>query len=461
MSDALLNARYIAIRTAEAKGLTDRLLQASRDRTPGVRQLLVPLLYRYWHNNRSDGWNLVQNIAQGAVRFPGLVDRHAIEILGELSMPILNQSRGQADDLARLAEIWQSLFARMLGSPIARTARVLGRDFVLRRAARPLSDVLKRQPSYQPVNYQELAASLERPPQFRDAWRRALDCLERPEHRPDAIEQTLMQTDLPFDLYLMLAGERALICHGAQHPADVLAMLERLFHAGCPWFRHSILYVLFHVFSHQTEVQDDWLDRYDLLAIEFFQSDSWRLTTAAAKYAMPGHTANADVVAARHRPGRPPRVVPFLLRHAIEAGDQGAVNALFAAIDGVAFYHGDGALALALIETAYVLDRDRTFEDRVITALASVRVLDQPRVDAILDQRRVFGRITQADVAGKAPSIVEEDLLTLVDGFIIHMMITSDGFRARFCDLFRRALVARNADECLLQVLEWIRDQLA
>jgi len=34
-SQALLNARYVAIRTAEAKGLTDRLLEAARDRTPG------------------------------------------------------------------------------------------------------------------------------------------------------------------------------------------------------------------------------------------------------------------------------------------------------------------------------------------------------------------------------------------------------------------------------------------
>ena len=55
-SSALLNARYIAIRTAEAKGLTDRLLQATHDRTPGMRRLLVPLLYRYWYANREAGW---------------------------------------------------------------------------------------------------------------------------------------------------------------------------------------------------------------------------------------------------------------------------------------------------------------------------------------------------------------------------------------------------------------------
>ncbi|MGH7051165.1 MAG: hypothetical protein ACREE5_11045, partial [Acetobacteraceae bacterium] len=58
-SAALLNARYIAIRTAEAKGLTDRLLEAAHDKTPGVRTLVAPLLYRFWHRNRSEGWKLV------------------------------------------------------------------------------------------------------------------------------------------------------------------------------------------------------------------------------------------------------------------------------------------------------------------------------------------------------------------------------------------------------------------
>jgi hypothetical protein len=40
-SPTLLNARYVAIRTAEARNMTDRLLQAARDRTPGVRRLLA------------------------------------------------------------------------------------------------------------------------------------------------------------------------------------------------------------------------------------------------------------------------------------------------------------------------------------------------------------------------------------------------------------------------------------
>ena len=459
-SAALLNARYIAIRTAEAKGLTDRLMEATRDRTPGIRRLLVPLLYRYWYGDRAKGWELIERMARNAVRFPGLVDRNAVEILGELSMPILYRSRQEPGDFDRLLAIWRTLFSRILGSPLAMMARLFGRNFVLRRVANSFAGVMQRQPIYQPVNYQELATTFALPDEARVAWRQSLECLERPDLRPDAIEAILMNSARPFDLYLMLSCERALICHGARtDPAFVLDLSERVFRDGCSWFRHSALYVLYHVFNQRAEVEDDWLERYEALAEQFFTSGSWRLVTAAGRYEMPGHVANPDVVAARHRPGRPPRVVPALLRRAVDAGNQEEIDALFAAIDGVAFYHGNGELALSLIETAQDLG-GASVAQRVVTALASVRVLDQPLVDSVLDQRRMFPRITVADVAGAQPSIVEEDLLTLVDGFVIHMIVTSDQARAHLCDLFRRALVARGATECLLQLLEWVRDQL-
>jgi hypothetical protein len=457
---ALRNARYIAIRTAEAKGLTDRLLEATRDRTPGIRRLLVPLLYRYWYANRDKGWELIERIAGRAVRFPGLVDRSAVEILGEISMPILHISREEPEALARLLAIWRTLFARILGSPLAMMARLLGRNFVLRRIANSFAGVMQQQPDYQPVNHQELVATFALPDEARVAWRRALECLEQPAGRPDAIEAILMQTDRPFDLYLMLVCERALICHGARtDPAYILDMAERIFHDGCRWFRHSLLYVLYHAFDHRTDIEDGWLERYEALALEFFVSGSWRLVTGAGRYAMPGHVANPDVVAARRRPGRAPRVVPALLQRAIAAGDEAEIAALFAAIDGVGFYHAEGELALALIEKAQELGGS-SVEHRVVTALAGVRVLDQPLIDAVLDQRRMFPRITLSEVAEAEPTIVEEDLLTLVDGFVIHMMISSDEAREQLCLLFRRALGARGATECLLQLLEWTRDRL-
>ncbi|MGH7158449.1 MAG: hypothetical protein ACREFS_00010 [Acetobacteraceae bacterium] len=460
-SAALLNARYIAIRTAEAKGLTDRLLEAAHDKTPGVRTLVAPLLYRFWHRNRSEGWKLVRRIAEGAVRFPGLIDRDALQLLGEISMPILTEVRHQPEELARLAAIWQGAMARLFASPLARTVRILGRRFVLRKAANVLADVLKRQPKYQPVNYQEMEITFARPASFRAAWEQALACLEHPETAPAPIAAILGKADLPFDLYLMMISERALIYYGARaNPADALDLLEGLFHRGVPWFRQSILYTLFHVLSFHEHLEDGILERYDALSFEFFRTGCWRLKTVAGSYETGNQAANADVIAWRHRGGRAPKVIPALMDEAIAKDSKEEIAALFSAIDGVAFYHGNGDLALRMIERAHQQGGVKV-EQHVIASLATIRLLDQPQVDAFLERHGIFAGTTPEEIAAAEPSVREEDLVTLLDGFIVHMMLTSDAFRAEVSGAFRRAIAAKSVPEFLVQILEWVRDGLA
>lgn len=460
-SAALLNARYVAIRTAEAKGLTDRLLDAARDRTPGVRRLLIPILYRFWHRDREHGWALIEAMADRMVRFPGRLDMETVEIMGALSMPILNACRREPEQLDRLAAIWRTHLGRLFDSPLARTLGLIGRfNLVVRRGASVVADLMKRQPVYQPVNYAELQTTFARDDDFRLAWHEALDCLEHPELAPGPLERILTRSDLPFDVYLMLVCERALIYYAAvTNPADGFELLERLFHQGRPWFRHSVLYALFYVLSFLPTVPDSWIERYDTMAEDFFRSGSWRLQTASGRYVMATHVANADVAAARHRPGRPPRVVTALMRRAIEAGDEEQVAALFAAIDGVAFYHNNGELALSMLEGAQQLGGEAV-EQRLIASLASVRLLDQPLVDASLEQRRAFADISPERVAATEPSITEEDLLTLIDGYIIHIMLTSDSLRGLICSTFRRGMQAHSLEEFLTQVLQLVRDEL-
>ena len=77
------------------------------------------------------------------------------------------------------------------------------------------------------------------------------------------------------------------------------------------------------------------------------------------------------------------------MREAIAAGDAAQVEALYDTIDGVAFYHANGALALTMLEAAALAGCEQV-EQRLIASLASVRLLDQPLVDASLDQRRIF-----------------------------------------------------------------------
>jgi hypothetical protein len=320
---------------------------------------------------------------------------------------------------------------------------------------------MKHQPPYQPINYLELERTFARPDVDRIAWGEALDCLKHPDLGPLRITDILSCTDLSFDLYLMMVCERALICHGARFdPTGTSEMLEHLFYHGCAWFRHSVLYCLFHIVKYLPEVEDSMLERFDALAFDFFRSGNWRLSTDCGQYMLAGNVANADVVAAHHRPGRVPRVVPTLLREAIEANNSEQIAALFTAIDGVAVYHNNGTLALTMLEDA-IDAGGATIIPRVIVSLANVRMLNQPAVDKFIERHNAFAGIDATRIAAAEPSFGEEDLVTLMDGFIVHTILTSDDFHTRICGAFERAASVHDVREFFAQILVWIRDDLA
>ena len=422
--------------------------------------MLAPLLFRYWYRNRNEGSALLQRIADETIRFPGIPDQDRVIILGEVSMPILNEVRHDSDEMAKLAAIWRSEMARLFGSPLARIARAVGWNWALKKVAGWVGEVLRHQPPFQPVSYQELEIAFARPASHRIAWQATLACLERPDLPPRAIADVLGRADQPFDIYLMIVCERALICRGATVDPSGLGFVEHLFHHGCRWFRHSILYSLFHIVRYLPHVEDSVLDRFDAMSEEFFTSNSWRLSTDVGHYMLAANVANADVVAAQHRPGRAPRVMPGLLRQAIQANDVEQITALFAAIDGIAVYHNNAQLALTLIEQALDFG-GASLLPRAMTCLASVRLWNQPAVDKYIEQHAAFAGIDPSDIAAAAPSIAEEDLLTLMDGFIIHMLLTSEAFHSGICGAFRRACSAADAQELLVQILVWVRDELA
>ncbi len=277
-----------------------------------------------------------------------------------------------------------------------------------------MAEVLRNKQKFQPDSYQELEIAFARPASHRIAWQDTLACFEHPDIPPHAIADVLSRADQPFDVYLMMVCERALICRGATiDPGGTLDLLEHLFHHGCRWFRHSILYSLFHIVRYLPHVEDSVLDRFDAMAEEFFTSNSWRLSTDVGHYMLSGNVANADVVSAHHRPDRAPRVMPRLLRQAIQANDVEQITALFAAIDGVAVYHNNAQLALTLIEQALDFG-GASLLPRAMICLASVRLFNQPAVDKYIEQHAAFAGIDPSDIAAAAPSIAEEDLLTLM-----------------------------------------------
>ncbi len=455
-SEALRNARYIAVRTAEARGLTDRLLQAARDRTQGVRPLTVPILYRFWHREREKGWDLLTRIGEDMIRFPGVPDAFATETFAAVSLAILNRCRDDPEQLQRLAMIWRGQVERVFGSPLA---RVVGHGFVLRRLAKPVTAILQRQPAFQPLNFRELRVTFARPDDFRQAWHVGLVCLEQPERGLDPVADILNRKALPFDLYLMLLCERTLIYHGVvRDPPGTFALLDRVFAEGCPWFRQSVLYVLFHMLANLPAVADHWVDRYVAIAEEFFASNSWKMSTAAvAEYNFAGHLGWPEIVAERHRPGTAPRLLPGLMERAVAAGDEEQKESLFGAVNAIAFAYGQAPLALKLLERIVEIGGDAV-EEQVLKSLATVRLQDQPLVDAFLEEHRNLARL-RPHVDTVEPAIREEDMPSLLDGLTVQLILNSDYFRGRVCEAFRRAAEARSVAQFLVQILEWLREE--
>lgn len=455
-SPSTFSAHYIAIRTAEARGLHERLLQATRDKIPAIRRLLVPILFRAWHRDHEQGWQLLARIGGEMLGFVGRPNEPAVEIFVELSLAIANNCRGDRPLLDRLAAIWKAQLDRLFAAPLA---RILGQGRVVGLLARVFRKTLERQPTYQPFNYRELEVTTAQPVALRDMWRLARACFEQPETGLGAIAEILGRGDLPFDLHLMLLCERTLVYHGVKvDPAGTFGLLDRLFRDGSPWFRQSVLYVLFHQLGNLPVVEDAWLDRYAAMTREFFVTDNWSMRTTVAEYRFGSHLAWPELVIDRWAPGTGPRIMPALLEAAVKADDAERIAGIFNAIDIVAFSHGRAPLALKILDRSLVIG-GTALEDRVLASLATVRLQDQPLVDAFIDEHRELTRL-RARLETAEPNVRAEDMPTLLDGLTVQLILNSDYFRAQVCAAFARAAEAESAPQLLGQLINWLRDEL-
>jgi hypothetical protein len=455
-SSSAFSAHYIAIRTAEARGLNERLLQATRDEMPAIRRLLVPILFRAWHRDHEQGWQLLARIGDDMLGFAGRPHERAVEIFVELSLAIANNCRGDRPLLDRLAAIWKAQLERLFATPLA---KILGQGRVVGLLARVFRKTLERQPTYQPFNYQELEITTARPVEFREMWRAARACFEQPESGLGAVAEILGRSDLPFDLHLMLLCERALVYHGVKvDPAGTFTLLNRLFRDGSPWFRQSVLYVLFHQLGNLTAVEDVWLDRYAAMTREFFISDSWSMRTTVAEYKFGSHLAWPELVIDRWAPGTGPRIMPSLLEAAVKSGDAERIAGIFSAIDIVAFSHGRALLALKILDRSLAIG-GAALEERVLASLATVRLQDQPLVDAFIDEHRELARL-RPRLETAEPNVRAEDMPTLLDGLTVQLILSSDYFRGQVCAAFQRAAEAKSAPQLLGQLINWLRVEL-
>jgi hypothetical protein len=271
--------------------------------------------------------------------------------------------------------------------------------------------------------------------------------------------EILGRTDLPFDLHLMLVSERVFVYHGVKiDPPGTFALLDHLFTNGCPWFRQSVLYILFHQLSNLPKVETSWPDRYASIAEEF-SAAGWRLQTTVTQYNFGQHFAWPELVFDRWAPGSAPRLIPSLLERALSAGDADQIEGLFKAIDLIAFSHRRASLALSVLDRSLAIG-GAALEERVLASLATVRLQDQGLVDAFIDEHRELSRL-RPRLEAAVPAIHEEDMPTLLDGLMIQLILNSDYFRVQVCAAFQRASEAQSATGILVQLIQWMRDELS
>jgi hypothetical protein len=442
--------RRTAIRVCEARGFDDRLLQLAKDKTPAVRVVLAAMIYRHWARQREKGWHLIDGLARDLFGFLSLPNGAVLEVLGHASLAILNNHRDEAEEMTRLRSVWRSVARRTMNGPVV---RAVGRSWTLNLMLRPLTELMKRQPAYQPLNTREMSVSFARDDAFRRNWRIALDCLARPQDGIEPLVGVLTNPQLPFDVYLMLVSERALICRTPHDPEGIFDTIEQLFREGCPWFQQSALYALFHILQVSPAVDDDKLRRYGIMTEDFFIATGATMATSVATYSFSPHLAWPEIVVQTQRPGDGPWLIPRLLERALSAGEEDKVERVFKAIDLIGFAYGRVTLALSLVEKARAIG-GIAIEARLVETLANIRFQDEALVDEFLE-RPDFLRLKPL-VKAASPTIRGEDIPTWIDGFVVQSLLGSPDFHRDVCAAFRRALDARSTAECLRQILIWV-----
>jgi hypothetical protein len=415
-----------------------------------VRVVLAAMIYRHWVRQRERGWRLIDGLARDLFGFLSLPNGAVLEVLGHASLAILNNHREEADEMARLRSVWRSISRRAMRGPVV---RAVGRNWTLNLMLGPLTELMKRQPAYQPFNTREMSVSFARDDAFRRNWRIAIDCLARPQDGIEPLVEILTKADLPFDVFLMLVAERALICQAPHDPEGIFDTIEHLFRKGRPWFQQSALYALFHILQILPSIDDDKLRRYGIMTEDFFIATGATMTTTVATYSFSPHLAWPEIVVQTQRPGDGPWLIPRLLERALAAGENDKVERVFKAIDLIGFAYARGTLALSLVEKARTIG-GAAIEGRLVETLANIRFQDEALVDDLLE-RPEFSRIKPL-VKAASPTIRGEDIPTWIDGFVVHSLLGSPDFHRDVCAAFRRSLGARSTAECLRQILIWV-----
>jgi hypothetical protein len=457
MALSLVNARRVALEVAYHRGDRPTLLAAADDRWPVVRALLVPYLYRFWRKRRGPGWELLHRLSLRLSRL-GLPKVRMLQVCGGMSLTILIYHFNEPEVTARLRQEWQASLWHYLRTPLI---GVLKRRSVVSVGTSALRLIMAGQPDFQPLNLREIRKSYSRSAASAAAHRdglEALICLEHPESGFAPAIKPPMARDRPFDVYLMLLIERALVFHGCRNPGPVLAALETVHGEGCRWFQQSVLYAAFHILYSADRVDTSWLDVYARLTRETIQSRGATFRTDIGEYSLAPHMAWVEVVFEKHRPMGRARFIPAFAKAAVANGDAGYVGRVIRSCELLSLAYRHHGIALDALRPLLGLP-DQKLREAVVNVLASIRFHDEEAVDRFLDQEKAHELGLR--LASAAPRVEAGDIFTWIDGFVNHSMVHSDTFRLELVGAFRRAGEAENPTEMMQRVTGWVVNLVA
>ena len=446
---AVLNARRVAIRVAQARAMDHALERVATDSAGPVRAIVVPYLYRFWKEHPEAGWHLLERLNTRMLRSVRRLDNDALEVIGGFSMAILSQHFAEPETMTRLRAQWQRVIHHSLRLPLL---KVVSNRLVLSVLTQVLKIMMARQPDFQPLNLKEMTVSVAREPAFHEPALDVLLDLERPERGFARTVEVLLQRDVPYDVHLMMVAERSLIYHGWRDPGGVLAALERIHQEGLPWFCASILYVAFHVLDKATTVPDPWLERYAALTRDIISSTRATLKTDVGLYVQTPQMAWIEAVFERHRPTGKARFIPEFFAEALRLADFDYVGRVISACDILAMVYHRRQVALDALQPAVTAQEPR-LRTRLIEVLANIRFYAESAVDRFLADQPQHDLARH--VAAAAPTVKAADFPTWIDEFMNYSMIHSDEFRLETVGAFRRAAAARSIPELFHGTLAW------
>jgi hypothetical protein len=166
----------------------------------------------------------------------------------------------------------------------------------------------------------------------------------------------------------------------------------------------------------------------------------------------------AEIIFDQHRSSGKAEFIPYFYREALRKNDiEFARRALRAAGVLSHSYDRHDLALLALQDAAGAVKPE--LRETLVELLANIRFYDEPGVDRFLEQHapsELGKRVRSA-----TPSIRSADTFNWLDTFVNAQLISSDDFRVKVADGYRRGASAESLSQAIDEVLSFVLNMIA